>query len=64
MKFGQAVSDKKIFEIVDDGRTTTDDGRTDAGPWSSYKLTLSAFGSGELIKRYPLYVKGKPFPDF
>ena len=26
---GQAVSEKKIFEIVDDGRTT--DGRTDAG---------------------------------
>ena len=26
---GQAVSEKKIFEIVDDGRT--DDGRTDAG---------------------------------
>ena len=32
------VSEKKIFEIVDDGRT-------DAGSWPSYKLT---FGSGEL----------------
>ena len=40
---GQAVSEKKIFEIVDDGRR-----RTDAGPWPSYKLTLWAFGSGEL----------------
>ena len=29
-----------------DGRT--DDGRTDAGSWPSYKLTLRAFGSGEL----------------
>ena len=29
----------------------TDDGRrTDAGAWTSYKLTLFAFGSGELIK--------------
>ena len=38
---GQAVSKKKIFEIVD-GR------RTDARAWPSYKLTLWAFGSGEL----------------
>ena len=39
---GPAVSEKKIFEIVDDGRTdgrTTDDGRTDAGAWVYYKLT-------------------------
>ena len=35
---GPAVSEKKIFEIVDDGRT--DDGRrTDAGAWVYYKLT-------------------------
>ena len=39
----QAVSEKKKFEIVNDGRTPpgrqTDAGRTDAGPWVSYKLT-------------------------
>ena len=29
---GQAVSEKKIFEILDDGRTT------DAGTWVYYKL--------------------------
>ena len=35
---GPAVSEKKIFEIVnDDGRRT--DGRTDAGSWVYYKLT-------------------------
>ena len=35
----QAVSEKKIFEIVD---RRTDDGRrrTDDGAWPSYKLTL------------------------
>ena len=33
---GPAVSEKKIFEIVNDGRT---DGRTDAGGWVYYKLT-------------------------
>ena len=38
---GQAVSEKKIFEIVDRRRT-------DDGAWPSYKLTLWAFGSGEL----------------
>ena len=39
--YGQAVSEKKIFEIVDDDgrRRTTDDGRTDAGSWVYYKLT-------------------------
>ena len=31
---GQAVSEEKIFEIVDDGR------QTDDGAWLSYKLTL------------------------
>ena len=38
------------FESVDDGRRTTDDdGRqTDDGPLVYYKLTLWAFGSGEL----------------
>ena len=39
---GPAVSEKKIFEIVDDGRQTdgrTTDGRTDAGAWVYYKLT-------------------------
>ena len=51
MKFGfdwPAVSEKEIFEIVDDD----DDGRrrrSDDGAWRSYKLTFSAFGSGELI---------------
>ena len=39
---GQAVSEKKMFEIVDDGRTTDDRRRTDAGPWVYYKLTLWA----------------------
>ena len=34
---GQAVSEKKKFEIVNDGQT--DGRRTDAGPWVSYKLT-------------------------
>ena len=35
---GPAVSEKKIFEIVDDdGRTT--DRQTDAGAWVYYKLT-------------------------
>ena len=57
MKFGfigPAVSEEKIFEIVDGRRRTTDDGRrTDAGAWPSYKLNLRAFGSGEL-KLYPL----------
>ena len=34
---GQAVSEKKMFEIVDDD---DDDGRTtDAGAWVYYKLT-------------------------
>ena len=33
---GSAVSEKKIFEIVDDGRT---DGRTDDEEWVYYKLT-------------------------
>ena len=34
MKFGcQAVSEEKIFEIVNDGR------RTDDGAWVYYKLT-------------------------
>ena len=32
-----------MFEIVYD-----DDGRTDAGPWVSYKLTYEPNGSGEL----------------
>ena len=37
---GPAVSEKKIFEIVDDDGRTTDDGRrTDAGAWVYYKLT-------------------------
>ena len=35
---GLVVSEKKIFEIVDDdGRTT--DGRTDTRAWVYYKLT-------------------------
>ena len=39
----------------DDGRRTTDDGRrtTDDGPLIYYKLTLWAFGSGELKSRAP-----------
>ena len=37
----------KLWTTPTDGRTT--DGRTDAGSWPSYKLTLSAFGSGELM---------------
>ena len=32
---GRAVSEKKMFEIVDVGR------RTDAGPWVYYKLAMS-----------------------
>ena len=45
IKFGQAVSEGKMLEIVDDDnddeRTDerTDDGQTDAGPWVYYKLT-------------------------
>ena len=38
---GPAVSEKKIFEIVDDDRRT-DDGRTDAGAWVYYKLTYES----------------------
>ena len=34
MKFGLAVSEEKIFEIVN-----ADDGRTDARAWVYYKLT-------------------------
>ena len=38
---GQAVSEEKIFEIVDDGRRTDDDRRRkDAGAWVYYKLTF------------------------
>ena len=33
-----AVSEKKIFKIVDDDRRTTD-GRTDDGAWAYYRLT-------------------------
>ena len=34
-------------------KTTTEDGRTkDAGPWVYYKLTLCAYGSGELKTKY------------
>ena len=38
---GPAVSEKKLFEIVDDGQMDgrTDDGRTDAGAWVYYKVT-------------------------
>ena len=39
------VSEKKIFDIVDDGRTP------DAGACVYYKLTWLAFCSGELINR-------------
>ena len=43
MKFaliGPAVSEEKIFEIVDGRRTPTDGRRrTDYGAWPSYKLT-------------------------
>ena len=49
---GQVVSEKKIFEIVD-GRT--DDGRTDAGSWPSYKPN----GSGELTKSMDHEIKVK-----
>ena len=37
---------------MDDGRM---DGRTDAGSWPSYKLTLCAFGSGELTRSQILF---------
>ena len=49
---GQAVLEKKMFEIVDGRATDDDDGRrrTDAGAWVYYKLTWWAFGSGELKK--------------
>ena len=36
---GPAVSEKMIFEIVDDDDGRTDDGRTDARAWVYYKLT-------------------------
>ena len=64
MKFGfdrPSVSEEKIFEIVDGRRT--DGRRTDDGAWPSYKLTLWAFGSGELkivdldVKQYPNQTK-------
>ena len=44
---GQAVSEEKIFEIVNYGRrrTTTDDGRRSMGILQAH---LRAFGSGEL----------------
>ena len=53
IKIGQLTSEIFKFESVDDDgrrRTTDDDGRTDDGPLVYYKLTLWAFGSGELIK--------------
>ena len=37
ISIGQAVSEKNIFEIVDDGRT--DRRRTNDGSWPSCKLT-------------------------
>ena len=45
---GPAVSEKKIFEIVDDDGRTDEHGRTrtDAGAWVYYKLTYEP--SGEL----------------
>ena len=49
--FGQAVSGKKIFEIMNDGRTMKTDGRlTGTGAWPSrgHKLTLRAFPTGTL----------------
>ena len=51
IKIGQLTSEIFKFESVDDDgrrRTTDDDGRTDDGPLVYYKLTLWAFGSGEL----------------
>ena len=55
IKIGQLTSEIFKFESVDDDgrrRTTDDDGRTDDGPLVYYKLTLWAFGSGELKKRW------------
>ena len=57
---GQAVSEKKIFEIVDGRRT---DGRTDAGSWPSYKLTLLNYfvvREQKEIKRQLEELKSKP----
>ena len=47
IKIGQLTSEIFKFESVDD------DGRTDDGPLVYYKLTLWAFGSGELISGSP-----------
>ena len=43
IKTGQLASEIFKFESVDDGHRRTDD-----GPLVYYKLTLRAFGSGEL----------------
>ena len=62
MKIGQLALEIFKFESVDDGqRRTTDGRRTDDGPLVYYKLTLWAFGSGELTTeerwrhRFPHY---------
>ena len=44
IKIGQLASEIFKFESVDD------DGRMDDGPLVYYKLTLCAFGSGELTR--------------
>ena len=47
IKFGPLASEIFKFESVDDGRRR----RTDDGPLVYYKLTLWAFGSGELTRQ-------------
>ena len=50
----QVVSEEKIFEIVNDGRTTNDGRKTtDSGAWLYYKLTCELSAQVSLKKVYP-----------
>ena len=40
---------KSLKMVDDDGWTVDDNGRTDAGAWVCYKLTLESKDAGELI---------------
>ena len=57
---GQAVSEKKMFEIVDDGRT---DGQTDAGALVYYKLTYEPSGQVSKNRSSALVAKNNEIAD-